>query len=265
MKTKSKALLLSLCAVLLVAATVLATIAWLTAQDTVTNTFTVGDVKIKLWEPKTDELGDEYLLVSGDDTTTVSLPTDATQVTENNYILRPGHTYIKEPYIEILEGSEPCYLFITIKNELADLETNEAGYTIEEQLSYYGWEKVKGYKNLWAYHFEPGDRTICPSRYKVEYKSGTTNQAAIFGTFTLAGDADVAANSGKEIIIKAYAVQADGFDKETTSIDPENPELGSVVTGNVISDKELWEIAFSSVTDAVKESSDPAETPDPTT
>lgn len=52
MKTKSKALLLTLCAVLLIAASVLGTMAYLTSTDTVTNTFTVGKVEIKHDEAK---------------------------------------------------------------------------------------------------------------------------------------------------------------------------------------------------------------------
>ena len=49
---KLKVLGLSLCAVLLIAASVLGTLAYLTAQDTVTNTFTVGQVDITLDETK---------------------------------------------------------------------------------------------------------------------------------------------------------------------------------------------------------------------
>ena len=41
-KTKAKALALSLCAALLVAASVLTTLAFLQARDAVKNTFTVG-------------------------------------------------------------------------------------------------------------------------------------------------------------------------------------------------------------------------------
>ena len=51
MKTKRKALLLSLCAVLLVVASVMGTMAYLTSSDTGTNTFTVGKVAIKRDEP----------------------------------------------------------------------------------------------------------------------------------------------------------------------------------------------------------------------
>ena len=52
MKTKSKALLLTLCAVLLVAASVMGTMAYLTSTDKVENTFTVGNVKITLDEAR---------------------------------------------------------------------------------------------------------------------------------------------------------------------------------------------------------------------
>jgi len=58
MKTKSKALLLALCAVLLVAASVLGTMAYLTSRAEVTNTFTVGSVSITLDEAPVDENGE---------------------------------------------------------------------------------------------------------------------------------------------------------------------------------------------------------------
>lgn len=57
MKTKSKALFLMLCAVLLVAASVLGTMAYLTSTDEVVNTFTVGSVAIKLDEAKANPDG----------------------------------------------------------------------------------------------------------------------------------------------------------------------------------------------------------------
>ena len=91
MKTKSKALLLTLCAVLLVAASVLGTMAYLTSTDTVTNTFTVGKVEIKL------------------DETDVTNPTGP-RVTANSYKLMPGTTYTKDPTVTVLNGSEASYV-----------------------------------------------------------------------------------------------------------------------------------------------------------
>ena len=53
MKARSKALLLALCAVLLVAVSVLGTMAYLTSKtQVITNTFTVGDINIELTETK---------------------------------------------------------------------------------------------------------------------------------------------------------------------------------------------------------------------
>ena len=61
MKTTKKVLALLLCAVLLVSATVAGTVAWLTAKDSVKNTFAVGNVNVKLSETVkvTDYKGNE--------------------------------------------------------------------------------------------------------------------------------------------------------------------------------------------------------------
>lgn len=96
MKTKSKALLLTLCAVLLVAASVLGTMAYLTSTAKVENTFTVGKVEIKLDEAKVTADG---IPVEG-----------AARVTENSYKLMPGNTYTKDPTVTVLKGSEDSYV-----------------------------------------------------------------------------------------------------------------------------------------------------------
>lgn len=91
MKTKSKALLLTLCAVLLVAASVLGTMAYLTSSAEVKNTFTIGKVEIKL------------------DETDVTNPTGP-RVTANSYKLMPGTTYTKDPTVTVKAGSEESYV-----------------------------------------------------------------------------------------------------------------------------------------------------------
>ena len=95
MKTKSKALLLTLCAVLLVAASLLGTMAYLTSSDNATNTFTVGKVSIKLDEAQVDELGN---VVSN------------SRVQANEYKLMPSRTYTKDPTVTVLNGSEASYV-----------------------------------------------------------------------------------------------------------------------------------------------------------
>lgn len=96
MKTKSKALLLTLCAVLLVAASVLGTMAYLTSTAKVENTFTIGKVEIKLDEAKV---------------TTDGIPVEgAGRVTANSYKLMPGTTYTKDPTVTVKAGSEESYV-----------------------------------------------------------------------------------------------------------------------------------------------------------
>ncbi len=95
MKTKSKALLLTLCAVLLIAASVLGTMAYLTSSAEVKNTFTIGKVEIKLDEAKVDELGN---VVSDN------------RVQANEYKLMPGTTYTKDPTVTVKAGSEESYV-----------------------------------------------------------------------------------------------------------------------------------------------------------
>ena len=99
MKTKTKALALALCAVLLVVSTVFVTMAYLTSKtDVVTNTFTVGKVTITLDEAKVTADGEK---VQGAD-----------RVKENKYHLIPGHFYVKDPTIHVANGSEECWLFV---------------------------------------------------------------------------------------------------------------------------------------------------------
>ncbi len=125
MKTKSKALLLTLCAVLLVAASVLGTMAYLTSTDTVTNTFTIGKVEIKLDEAKV---------------TTDGIPVEgAGRVTANSYKLMPGTTYTKDPTVTVKAGSEESYvrMKVTFNNAAALMEMlpsadNLEDYTPEE-------------------------------------------------------------------------------------------------------------------------------------
>lgn len=100
MKTKSKALLLTLCAVLLVAASVMGTMAYLTSTDKVENTFTVGNVKITLDEAKVNTDG--------------TLAAPAERVKANEYKLLPGHTYTKDPTVTVIKGSESSYIRLKV-------------------------------------------------------------------------------------------------------------------------------------------------------
>ena len=120
MKTKSKALLLTLCAVLLIAASVLGTMAYLTSTAKVENTFTIGKVEIKLDEAKVTADG---IPVEG-----------AARVTANSYKLMPGTTYTKDPTITVKAGSEESYvrMKVTFNNAAALMEMLPSADNLED-------------------------------------------------------------------------------------------------------------------------------------
>lgn len=116
MKKAKKIVALLLCAVLLVGASVAGTVAYLTSKDTVTNTFTVGNIQLNLNE--SDE----------------STKNDTTDRTEdgNAYHLLPNQTYTKDPTIWVKEGSEEAYIrmIVTVDNysNMLDAFKSDADY-----------------------------------------------------------------------------------------------------------------------------------------
>lgn len=202
MKTKSKALILALCAVLLVTASVLGTMAYLTSTDKVENTFTVGSVAIKLDEAKANTDG--------------SLVEDAARVKANSYKLLPGHTYNKDPMVTVLKGSESSYIKMTVTfskaNELdAIFAPNGANMT----------EIFNGYDSAnWIYKGNTKDANENTRTYEFWYKEAvdapTDNVAldALFDSITVPGtikNDQLKSIEGMTIIVNAYAIQADGF------------------------------------------------------
>ena len=183
MKTTIKALTLALCAVLLVVSTVFATLAYLTSTtELVTNTFTVGNVTITLDEAKVTEYGDK----DGD-----------TRVTENTYKLLPGHFYTKDPTIHVKAGSEPCYVFVKVTNDIAAIEAT-GNTTVAAQMTAKGWVLVSGTTNVYC------------KEDKVDARTAAVD-VEVFSSITIATEAEVSDYTGKTITVIGYAVQADGF------------------------------------------------------
>lgn len=180
-KTKTKALVLSLCAVLIFAVSVFTSIAYLTSRDAVKNTFTVGKVAITLDEVKVNEYG--------------VADTAATRVKENTYKLIPGHKYTKDPTVHFAAKSEESYLFVKVENGLSAIE---ADTKIIAQILANGWTKLNQTDGIY---------------YKKVAANGTNDSVdyPVFATFTVAGTADIASYKNAEINVTAYAIQADGF------------------------------------------------------
>ena len=181
---KKKILLVGLLVVLVAAVSVGLTVAFLSSQSAVTNTFTVGDVAITLDEAKVDENG---VKIEG-----------ANRVTENTYKLIPGHSYTKDPQIHVGASSEDCYLFVKVEDGLAAIEADQ---TIAAQLTANNWKAVSGVANVYVYAVGSDAKTIVAKNANIN----------VFGSFTLKGDANTADYASAKIIVTAYAIQADGF------------------------------------------------------
>lgn len=190
MKTKSKALLLTLCAVLLVAASVLGTMAYLTSTASVKNTFTVGSVAITLDETDVD-----------------NSTANADRDQANSYKLMPGHTYAKDPIVHVASTSEDCYLFVKVDNQIAAIEETNA--KVASQMTQKGWAAVEGAAGVYVYTQNSTPAVVAGG-----------NNVTVFDNFTISGTVDnttLATYNDKTITVTAYAIQADGFAGKTAS------------------------------------------------
>lgn len=187
---KTKVLLTLACAVLLVAASVMGTLAYLTAQDTVVNCFSVGSVSLSLDEQDVDD-------------STANAERDKA----NTYHLMPGHEYTKDPTVHVKAASEDSWIFVKVENGIAAYEaatSNEKnGYkTIADQITAKGWTKLGDVANVY---------------YKEYTKNGSGADLVVFEKFKIADNANNVngwANINTEntkINVIAYAVQKDGF------------------------------------------------------
>lgn len=202
-KTKSNALLLSLCVIMLVAASVLGTMAYLTSQDEVTNTFTVGSVAIKLDEAKVDADG--------------IVDKDAGRVKANSYKLLPGCTYSKDPMVTVLKGSESSFIKMTVSfdkaSELDKIFADGGGADMSEIFGGYdsaNWIAKGNTKDI-----EKNTRT-----YEFWYKEPVSASDAdveldaLFDNIVVPGfitNEQLETIEGLTITVNAYAIQAAGF------------------------------------------------------
>lgn len=171
------------------------TLAYLTSQDTVTNTFTVGNVAITLDEQDVDNSTDGK---------------DRDQA--NSYKLMPGHTYVKDPIVHVTSTSENCYLFVKVTNEISAIEGET---TVADQMTAKGWAAVDSttYPGIYVY-IGTAEGASAPA-----VVAANTN-VTVFENFTISGDVDnttLASYENKTITVTAYAIQADGFGEKSAS------------------------------------------------
>ena len=203
MKSGKKALLLALCAVLLVAATVMGTMAYLTATTgPVVNTFTIGNVAIKLDEAKVNEYGEAV--------------ESAERVEKNSYKLLPGHTYTKDPTVTVEKGSEPSYVKMTVTFSKANaLDAIFAPDGANLTRIFNGYDAAN-----WIAKGNTKDADADTCTYEFWYKEAVDASAAdvkldaLFDSITVPGEItneELATIANMTITVNAYAIQADGF------------------------------------------------------
>ena len=205
---KFKALLVVACALLLVAASVFGTMAYLTSTTgEVKNTFTVGKVKITLDET---QVGTDGKALTGN---------NAARVKANSYKLMPGHEYTKDPTVHVTAGSEDAYVRMNVK--VNNLDNLKAAFPAVKYPDYYAGDVflleklVKGWdSSKWAFQSFHTDTATYEFRY-TDKATADADLPALFTSIVIPGTVDKAAleNLGEvEIVITADAIQAEGFD-----------------------------------------------------
>ena len=126
MKSKTRSILTVCLALALLASAVLGTIAYMTAQDSKTNTFTVGSFNKPTDPDHPDQTLESYLI-------------------EKNWVenskLVPGGSVAKDPKVGIGAGSEDAYIYVYVDNKtLTDTNKKLVTFTLDE-----GWTAVEGH------------------------------------------------------------------------------------------------------------------------
>ena len=225
MKSKHKALLLSMCAVLLVAVSVFGTLAYLTDQEAVTNTFTVGQVGLSLDEAEVNPDGTQK---------------SEKRVQKNEYHLLPGHTYIKDPTVTVDEKSEDAYVRMMVKVEGLDSLKNampadkfptfyngdlfllqnlcvdkDGNLTWDNDVWAFETFHTEGtYANCYEFRYVGNDTDNPGNGIVVKNEAAETVLPDLFTHITVPGAVDntqLAHLANVKIVVTAHAIQADGF------------------------------------------------------
>ena len=192
MKARSKALLLALCAVLLVAVSVLGTMAYLTSKtQVITNTFTVGDINIELTETKPESKQAKII---------------------------PGVDIEKDPKVTVKKDSEACWLFVKVE---------QAGTFVEGKVTYSvmtgadGWTKGDGTKIPANVYYRAVDAVTNDTDFAV------LKDNKIYVSEELSKSDIQSITTQPKLTFTAYAVQKEGIDTAAAAWEKVNTTSGS--------------------------------------
>lgn len=195
MKKKIVAMVTSL--VLVAALAVGGTLAWLTdTTETVTNTFTVNStgVAASLTEALVEKDTDGMYTATNERTTTGNVYDD----------VYPGAILPKDPTVSVDEGSEACYVYLAVYNDLEDAVIKNSEDTVGVND---GWTVVNGVTNdkVTLYAFTGA-------------VTETSDIPALFNKVVIDSDIeDVTALASAKIVVKGYAHQSTGVEVSTAN------------------------------------------------
>ena len=179
MKANKKVIAMIVALALAVCGIIGGTVAWLVAKtESVTNTFTYGDINITLDETDT-----------GDD--------DGNDLT-NEYIMVPGNTIEKDPVVTVMANSEDAYLFV--KMEKSDNFDSFMEYEMAD-----GWIALDGVEGVYY-------REVTKSDADAEFAVIKDNKVTVKGDVTkeMLNELDAEGKSDyPKLVVTAYAVQRD--------------------------------------------------------
>ena len=161
------------------------TIAWLIDSKTVTNTFTYGDINIKLFEHGYDEATN----------TLTTIPVDKV----DNYKIIPGVDLPKDPTVTVKADSEACWLFVKVE-ETGAFVTDKVTYAIDSSV----WTALDGVPGV--YYKELDAKTAADTDYNIL----ADKKVKVANTLTKADINALTANQAT-LTFKAYAIQKAGF------------------------------------------------------
>ena len=249
MKGKSKKLILFVSLALVLSTALFGTLAYLTSEAKVTNTFTVGDVKLDLDEAKVNEKG-EIVDKNGEPVVDAdgnpvkdpdAVPEEDVVRTKdgNKYKLVPGKEYVKDPTVTVKAGSEDAYVrmlvIVNCADELdeifdilraagagnADLRSIFNGYD-EKEWMYVGDTRSEDEDGKYiTYEFRyketvDGVVSVTDAAGNVTEKDEDVKLDALFDSFTLPGiinndQLKALYDNDFEMVVVGQAIQAEGF------------------------------------------------------
>lgn len=211
-KNSAKVVALLLAVVLVCGCAVGGTLAWLMdTSDTVTNTFSVGNINI-----------------------------DLAETVKDGFKILPGTEQAKDPVVTVDGGSEDCWVFIQIQELNNVANTSESGgvthkyVTWEIDTNY--WTKLNESNGIITYYAKSKYKTVATdvqynvlSGQKVSYGDSLT-KAMIDKLYN--EDGSIQADAQPQLIFKAFAVQAEAGDDAAAAWAqvPANEYLGATAT-----------------------------------